>query len=201
MSSHNPRNLLVLLAKVYEIANFKEIDLRSGNKLPVEIQSEAAIEAARFAFESDSNYGQKSDLARESTRRLAEVLRTARYALNIPEVSPLAVSFNNDELTLDGRQMLEYAINYSLVHEIHEGRVDRNNQLIRRKIQLSPMLSARWGLPIARRGDISLSGEAINSIFDPRSKDSFEHLLRQLHSRWNMPFTPALKDVRQEALF
>jgi hypothetical protein len=201
MSSHNPRNLLVLLAKIYEIANFKEIDLRSGKKLPVEIQSEAVIEAARFTFESDSNYGQKSDLARDSTRRLAEVLRTARYALNIPEVSPLAVSFNNDELTLDGRQMLEYALNYSLVHEIHEGRVDRNNQLIRRKIQLSPMLSARWALPIARRGDISLSGEVINSIFDPRSKDSFEHLLRQLHGRWNLPFTPTSKDFRQEALF
>lgn len=201
MSSHNPRNLLVLLAKVYEIAHFKELDLRSGNRLPVEIQSEAVIDAARFAFESDSNYGQQSDLARESTRRLAETLRTARYALNIPEVSPLVVSFNNDELTLDGRQMLEHAINYSLIQEIHEGRVDRNNQRIRRKIQLSPMLSARWGLPIARRGDISLSAEVINSIFDPRSKDSFEHLLRQLHSRWNLPFTPASKDVRQEALF
>ena len=201
MSSHNPRNLLVLLAKVYEIANFKEIDLRSGNKLPVEIQSEAAIESARFAFESDSNYGQKSDLAREATRRLAEVLRTARYALNIPEVSPLAVSFNNDELTPDGRQMLESAINYSLIHEIYEGRIDRNNQLIRRKIQLSPILSARWGLPIARRGDISLSGDLINAIFDPKSKDTFESLLRLLHSKWNMPFTPASKDVRQEALF
>ena len=201
MSSHNPRNLLVLLAKIYEIAHFKEIDLRSGNKLPVEIQSEAAIEAARFAFESDSNYGQKSDLARECTRRLAEVLRTARYALNIPEVSPLAVSFNNDELSSDGRQMLESAINYSLIHEIYEGRIDRNNQSIRRKIQLSPMLSARWGLPIARRGDISLGGEVINAIFDPKSKDAFEHLLRQLHSRWNFPFTPASKDLRQEALF
>lgn len=201
MSSHNPRNLLVLLAKVYEIANFKEIDLRSGNKLPVEIQSEAAIEAARFAFESDSNYGQKSDFAREATRRLAEVLRTARYALNIPEVSPLAVSFNNDELTSEGRKMLESAINYSLIHEIYEGRIDRNNQQIRRKIQLSPMLSARWGLSIARRGDISLSGEVINAIFDPKSKDTFDPLLRQLQNRWNFPFTSAFKDVRQEELF
>jgi hypothetical protein len=201
MSSHNPRNLLVLLAKVYEIANFKEIDLRSDNKIPVEIQSDAAIAAARFVFESDSNYGQKSDLARESTRRLGEVLRTARYALNIPEVSPLAVSFNNDELTADGRQILESGINYSLIQEIYDGRIDRNNQLIRRKIQLSPMLSARWGLPIARRGDISLNGEMINAIFDPKSKEAFEPLLRQLHMRWNFPFGPVTKDVRQEALF
>lgn len=201
MSSHNPRNLLVLLAKVYEIANFKEVDLRSDAKLSVEIQSEAAIEAARFAFESDSNYGQKSDMARDATRRLAEVLRTARYALNIPEVSPLAISFNNDELTLDGRQMLESAINYSLIHEIYDGRIDRNNQLIRRKIQLSPMLSARWGLPIARRGDISLNGAVINAIFDSSSKDTFEYLLRQLHNKWNLPFTTASKDVMQEELF
>jgi hypothetical protein len=146
MSSHNPRNLLVLLAKAYEIANFKEVNLRSGGKLPVDIQSEAAVEAARFAFESDANYGQRSDAARESTARLAEVLRTARYALNIPEVSPLAASFNNDDLTTAGRQVLESAINYSLVQEIHDGRIDRNNQRIRRKIQLNPMLSPRCRL-------------------------------------------------------
>lgn len=201
MSSHNPRNLLVLLAKVYEVASFKEVDLRSGDKLPVEIQSEAAVEAARFSFESDSNYGQKSDLAREATSRLAEVLRTARYALNIPEVSPLAVSFDNEGLSPAGRHMLEYALNYSLVQEIHEGRTDRNNQRIRRKIQLSPMLSARWGLPVGRRGDISLGGDAVNSIFDPSARKSFDFILRSLHSRWNLPFTPAPIDVRQEALF
>jgi hypothetical protein len=201
MSAHNPRNLLVLWGKVYEVASFKEFDMTTGAKLPVDIQTEAASEAARFAFDGDSNYGHRSDQARDATSRLAEVLRTARYALNIPEVSPLAVSFHTDELSQAGRQTLESALNYSLLIEISEGRPDRNNQRILKKIQLNPMLSARWGLPIGRRGDLSLSAEMVHAIFDPTAKDEFEVLLRQASAKWNFPFSPHPKNLRQENLF
>lgn len=201
MSAHNPRNLLVLLGKVYEVASFKEYDMSRGTKLPVDIQTEAASEAARFAFEGDSNYGHRSDQARDATSRLADVLRTARYALNIPEVSPLAVSFHSDELSHAGRQTLESALNYSLLIEISEGRPDRNNQRILKKIQLNPMLSPRWGLPIGRRGDLSLSVEMVNAIFDPASKDEFEVLLRQSSTKWNFPFSLPPKNIKQENLF
>lgn len=201
LSAHNPRNLLVLLGKVYEVASFKEFDMARGAKLPVDIQTEAAAEAARFAFEGDSNYGHRSDQAREATSRLAEVLRTARYALNIPEVSPLAVSFHSDELSNSGRQTLESALNYSLLIEISDGRPDRNNQRILKKVQLNPMLSPRWGLPIGRRGDLSLGTEMVNAIFDPTAKDEFEILLRQANTKWNFPFSPHPKNLRQEDLF
>lgn len=201
MSSHNPRNLLVLLGKVYEIASFKEMDLAHGARLSVDIQTSAAVDAARFCFEGDSNYGRQSDLAREAVSRLAELLRTARYALNVPEVAPLAISFDNDDLSSEGRQTLESAFNYSLVFEINEGRPDRNTQRIRRKIQLSPMLSPRWGLPIGRRGDISVSAPMLNAIFDPSFRAAFEMLLRQVSVKWNYPFSPPPKDFGQDKLF
>jgi hypothetical protein len=201
MSSHNPRNLLVLLAKVYEIATFREVDLVRAGKLSVDIQTDAAIEAARFIFESDSNYGLRSDRAREAVGRLAELLRTARYALNIPEVSPLAISFDNEDLTLEGRAVLESAFNYSLMFEIVDGRPDRNTQRLRRKVQLSPMLSPRWGLPIGRRGDLSVSGAMLNAIFDPSAKETFDILLKQHNAKWNSPFSPHTKDFAQSKLF
>jgi hypothetical protein len=46
-----------------------------------------------------------------------------------------------------------------------------------------------------------MSTEIINSIFDPTARESFEFLLRQLNSRWNLPFTPVQLDARQVALF
>jgi len=79
MSSGNPRNLLIILGRAYEIAQFRGIDFISGEPLSIQHQTEAALESARFTFENDSNYGRQSDTARESVRRLAELLRAARF--------------------------------------------------------------------------------------------------------------------------
>lgn len=201
MSSHNPRNLLVLLGKVYEVASFKEVDFARGARLSPEIQTAAAVEAARFCFEGDSNYGIRSDQAREAVNRLAELLRTARYALNIPEVAPLAVSFDTEDLSVEGRQTLESAFNYSLLFEISDGRRDRNNQRRKRKVQLSPMLSPRWGLPVGRRGDISVNAPMLNAIFDPSARQAFDVLLKQQGFKWNFPFSSSATDFVQSKLF
>ncbi len=201
MSSHNPRNLLVLLGKVYEIASFKGIDLGRSAKLSIDVQTSAALEAARFAFEGDANYGIRSDQARDAVNRFAELLRTARFALNIPEVSPLAISFDNDDLSVTGRGTLESAFNYSLLFEISDGRPDRNSQRLKRKVQLSPMLSPRWGLPIGRRGDISVNGPMLNAIFDSTERQTFEILLAQQSAKWNFPFSSSPKDFTQAKLF
>ena len=201
MSSHNPRNLLVLLGKVYEIATFREVDFARGARYSVEVQTGAALEAARFCFEGDSNYGVRSDHAREAASRLAELLRTARFALNIPEVAPLAISFDNDELTLIGRQTLESAFNYSLLFEIGDGRPDRNTQRLNRKVQLSPMLAPRWGLPVGRRGDISVNGPMANAIFDPSAHETFDILLKRQSAKWNFPFSHHASALVQAKLF
>ncbi len=201
MSSGNPRNLLIVLGRAYEIAAFKELDFIRGTPLSIQLQTEAAIEAARFMYERDTNYGSQSDLARVAVERLALVLRTARYALNIPEVSPLAVSFSDDELTAGARMVLDSALNYSFVFEVQDGRPDRNSQRVMRKIQFNPLLSPKWGLPTARRGDLSLGRELVNAIFDPSGQNEFDVLLKGLHTKWNNPFGSSDRNLLQSDLF
>lgn len=201
MSSGNPRNLLVILGRAYEIASFKEIDFINGPKLSVAIQTEAALEAARFMYERDTNYGSRSEQARDVVTRLAEILRVARYALNIPEVSPLAVSFSDADLSTAAKRALDSALNYSFIYEISDGRPDRNNQRLNRKIQLNPLLSPRWGLPIAVRGDIGLSKDLVNSIFDPQLQNDFNFRLKGLSARWNTPFKHFSAETMQNELF
>lgn len=201
MSSHNPRNLLVLLGKVYELAAFIEVDA-GKNRLSVEVQTDAAVDAARFCFEGDSNYGFQSDQAREAVSRLAELLRTARYSLNIPEVAPLAISFDGDSLDVVEKETLESALNYSLIFEISDGRPDRNTQKLNRKIQLSPMIAPRWGLPIGRRGDLSVDTALLKAIFNPGSREVFDVLVAQQGVRWNFPFSaPQNLALNQSSLF
>jgi hypothetical protein len=200
MSCGNPRNLLIILGRAYEIASFKEVDFTNGPKLSLAMQTEAAIEAARFMYESDTNYGSQSEIAREAVTRLALVLRTARYSLNIPEVSPLAVSFYDGDLTSSARQTLNSALNYSFVFEIYDGRPDRNSERLNRKIQLNPLLSPRWGLPISRRGDIGLNRELLNAIFDSTHTKEFDYSLKVLSSKWNNPFSSNQEAHLQEPL-
>jgi hypothetical protein len=201
MSSQNPRNLLIVLGRAYEIASFRELDFINGTPLSIEIQTEAAAEAARFMYERDTNYGSDSDLARKATERLAVVLRTARYSLNIPEVSPLAVSFSSADLSGSSRRVLDSALNYSLVFEVYEGRPDRNNDNLRIKIQLNPLLSPKWGLPIGRRGDLSLNTHLANCIFDPDMNSEFDAALRMLHHKWNNPFVSPKWSQYQDDMF
>jgi hypothetical protein len=63
------------------------------------------------------------------------------------------------------------------------------------------MLSPRWGLPIGRRGDVSVNGAMLNAIFDPTARETFDILLRQQSMKWNFPFSPHVKDFSQTKLF
>ncbi|WP_426944007.1 hypothetical protein ACP4J5_16325 [Pseudomonas oryzihabitans] len=201
MSSGNPRNLLIILSRAYEIASFRDIDFINSEPLSVTLQTAAAVEAARFLFERDSNYGGLSDQAKNSVERLATLLRTARYSLNIPEVSPLAVSFNDESLTNKARETLAAALNFSLLFESKGGRPDRNSHRVNRKVQLNPLLSPRWGLPIGKRGDLSLSTEMALAIFDPDCSREFDAVLKSLHQKWNSPFSSSKGLAEQGSLF
>lgn len=201
MACGNPRNLLIVLGRAYEIAAFRELDFINGPPLSIALQTTAAAEAARFMFERDTNHGAASDIARKAIERLASLLRTARFSLKIPEVSPLAVSFSNSDLSSNAKATLDLALKYSFLFEVDEGRPDRNSDRVNRKIQLNPMLSPRWELPIGRRGDISLSSDLLNSIFDHELSTSFEALLRNLSNKWNNPFSLELISNSQSDLF
>lgn len=202
MSSGNPRNLLIVLGRMHEMAAFREMKFDKRQKLSVRLQTEAAIEAARFLLESDTNYGGMAEQAREAITKLALTLRTARFSLSIPEVSPLAVSFAVEELKDDARVILNSALNYSLLFDLPTGRPDRNSQKVLRKAQLNPLLSPRWGLSVSRRGDLSLGKELCCAIFSPGKSSEFDVLLKALDSRWNGPFRkPETEPDYQPALF
>ncbi|PWK31910.1 ORC-CDC6 family AAA ATPase [Cupriavidus plantarum] len=201
MSSGNPRNLLVILGRAYSIAMFKDIDFINEEPLDIDSQNQAVREAARFMLESDSNIGSQSDIAAESVTKLASLLRTARYALNIPEVSPLVVSFADEDLSDAARSTLIWALNLSFIFEIGEGRPDRNSHRLLRKIQLNPVLAPRWDLPIGRRGDIRLSAALLEAIFESGRHEEFDVLLKGLDFRWNNPFAKNSAGGGQTELF
>ncbi|MEF9964509.1 MAG: hypothetical protein RR779_09080 [Comamonas sp.] len=188
MSSGNPRNLLIILGRMHEIAAFREMKFAKGERLSVRLQTDAAIEAARFLLESDMNYGGMAEQARDAVTKLALTLRTARFSLSIPEVSPLAVSFAIEDLNDEAKGIFNSTLNYSLLFEVPNGRPDRNSQKVLKKAQINPLLSPKWGLSVSRRGDLSLGESLCSVIFGSDSTSEFDTLLKVLELRWNNPF-------------
>ena len=124
-----------------------------------------------------------------------------RSSLKIPEVSPLTVSFSSTDLSENSKRNLDLSLKYSFLFEVDEGRPDRNSDRINRKVHVNPMLSPRWGLPIARRGDISLNADLLNSIFDVEQGKLFDQLLKLLAIKWNNPFAFSSNSGLQGGLF
>lgn len=188
LSSGNPRTLLILLGRAHSIAAFRGESITDGKPVSISVQNMAAVEAASFVLETDVNFGRSGRVAKDAAVRLATLLRTARYSLNIPEAGTLAVSFSEDQLTDRSLEVLEATLRFSLLFDRSSGRPDRNSERLKRKVSLNPVLAPRWLLPAGVRGDISLNSDLANSIFDSQSPHDFDDLLNELADRWGQPF-------------
>ncbi|MFA3153715.1 hypothetical protein KWD60_08675 [Acinetobacter baumannii] len=184
ISSGNPRNVLNILNKMHELLSFEGKSFFSQEFIDIETQTKAIKNAAIYFAEEDSNYGSLSDKAKIAMRRFAAYLATARFALNIPESSPLAASFLPQDLTPQAKEVYDLAVEFSLIHEMVFPRSDRNSKQFHKLIKLNPMLSPLWNLPIGYRGDLTLNSEVLNAIFDPENQTFNEHLNR-VKRKWN----------------
>lgn len=187
MSSGNPKNLLILLGEAYSLAAFHGESISARRPLSIERQTEAAKEASRFVFEQDEHFGTLLDDVRHSVERLGELLKTARFAQNLPEVSPLVVTYDASQMTPRAQVTVKYALNWSFLFETKSGRPDRNSKAVHRKLHINPMMAARWTLPIGVRGDLSLSPELANAIFDGEEAFRFQGILKSLATKWEHP--------------
>lgn len=64
-------------------------------------------------------------------------LATARYALNIPESSPLAASFKEDDLSEEAKAVYNLAVEFSLIQKCPIARSDRNSKQLHKLIKLN----------------------------------------------------------------
>lgn len=184
MSSGNPRNVLNILNKIYELLSFEGKSFYSQESIDIETQTKAINQAAKYFAEEDSSYGSSSDKAKKAMFKFAAYLATARYALNIPESSPLAASFKEEDLSREAKVVYDFAVEFSLIQEMPIPRSDRNSKQLHKLIKLNPMLSPLWSLPVGYRGDLTLNNKILNSIFDPKDTSFDEHLNR-VKRKWN----------------
>jgi hypothetical protein len=184
-----PRSLVVILKHAYLWALFLgETPFVAAAKLSDDAQRPGVLEASDWFFQDSPGTGSDGRFAQDAIVRLGNLLRMLRYSDKPVESSLCTIALNATELSTTARRVIERAQQYSYLIEVTNGQSDRNTGELLPKYQLHPMLSPKWGLPIARRGAIELSREESEAIFNPERADDFPRILSRREVRVTAPF-------------
>jgi hypothetical protein len=188
MSEGLPRALVTILKHIYDWAIYTQERPFSGGRISLKTQRRGITEAASWFLDHMLEEGADGVLVRSGLERLAQLLRTNRFADKPIETSLVAFSVNLLQLEEEARRTLEQSQNTSLLLNISRGQRERNSEQVTTKLELNFMLSPLWDLPIARRGVATLSPAGANSVFVFSQRDQFAALLRNWEAKMTAPF-------------
>lgn len=190
LSDGQPRNLLVLLKNVYKLAEFRqESPFEPKQKISLDSLEEGALEAADWYFrEVTRSGGATAAAAKAGIGRLCELFREHTYSDKPSEASLISFSSDLNRCSQEVRERVECAVDFSLLVRVQAGRKDRNSYRVDDKYQLNRMLLPKWGLPVGRRGELTLSSDEMEAIFGDGGEQAFTEVRDRRASRWNFPF-------------
>lgn len=187
LSDGVPRNLLVLLKTIYKWALFSGDEPFTKAPISPRAQDRGVLEAAGWFFRDAPVGGGLVALnARRSVRRLGELFRELFYSNKPPECSLISFSANIEDPAVE--RVVGAAEDFSLLVKIPGGQKDRNTGRVDSKYQLNRMLVPLWGLPLARRGAISLSESELDVVFAKEADELFKNKKAIRVARANFPF-------------
>lgn len=191
MSGHLPRSLLVTLKYITSRAEWRGEDPFTGSgPIPVSTQSAGMREASAWYLNDVRPLGEAGTRCDKAIRRLGSLLRDVRYSDKPPEVNVTTFSSNLEGVSEETRDVIEDCVKYRMLLEIPGGRQARNQGSVHRKFQIHPMLSPFFALGFGRRGDLTLTGDEVSSIFAPSSSEGdFRSLAKRRVSALSAPFS------------
>ena len=187
LSWGNPRHLLILLKHVLYWAAFKGEQPFGDQSISFLAQVEGVKEAADWFFRDARIPGKDGKLVQDAISRLGTLFRSIRYSDKPSECSLSSFSYEPASITYETRRLIGLAEKWSLLVYVG-GQADRNSERVDMKFQMNRMLAPRWDISFSRRGILVISGDDLNSIFDPALKHQFEDRLKIRVGRMTAPF-------------
>lgn len=189
MSAGRPRNLIMILKHVHEIAVFNgEKPFQIGEKISVNSQTEGIRQASNWFFEDARTIGSNTNQIQEAIERLSTLLRKLRFSDKPVESALSTFTFTETTLTTLAKQTIEHAHQSGLIFRVISGHSGRSSSRKLAKYQISPMLGPRFNLPMSRRGVIELSDIEVNAIFGGVDKADFERIIGVRIRKSTAPF-------------
>lgn len=188
MSKGIIRNLLIILKDIFRWSLFNGETPFEDGRISIDAQIRGVQEVSDWFFLDARTTGENASKVRKATARIASLFKDIRYSDKPAECSLVSFSISSG-VSPETETILKIAEQWSLFIKIGE-RSEKNSKESRTKYVLNPMLSPRWELPIYRRGNIDLTPQEVNSIFEKESDAEFEHLKKIRINR--MTFKPKI---------
>lgn len=196
MSGYLPRSLLVSLKYVTSRADWRgESPFGSGGSISVSTQTAGAREASSWYLNDVRPLGDIGTYCDHAIRRLGSLFRDVRFSDKPVEVSLTSFSSNMEGVSDATREVVEQCVKHRMLIEVTHGRHGRNQGSVHRKYQLHPMLAPFFGVSLSRRGDLTLQGAEMESIFSPTAREGdFRTVARKRTESMRAPFSAPLQE-------
>ena len=186
MSWGLPRNLLIVLKKIYSWAIFNGKNPFRNDPISMAEQAIGVKEAAEWFFRDARMSGADGKILQDSIGRLGELFRSIRFSHKPTECSLVTFSCDLSRVSEESRRVIDLAQKWSLLVDVGVQR-DRNSARVDVKLQLNRMLAPRWDLTISRRGVLPLPEDDVNAIFDINHAANFDRMLADRIARMTAP--------------
>lgn len=188
LSEGNVRTLILLLKKTLEYSKIKgEKPLEDGGKISIEAQSLAIHDTASWYFEDVKPLGDAGRYIENALLHLTNYLILHRFC-DKPTEPSLAYFYTKSALMSNSsKECIEEMLIHGFLRENDKGRKDKNSGIIETSYRISKILCPLWNIPIINRGNILLSPELTNCIFDFEKQDKFNSLYIKTKNKLNAP--------------
>ncbi len=188
MSEGLPRTLLGMLKNIFDWATFYgEMPFQSTKRISLRAQLKGVLETAEWFKKDDRMLGKNAEIILAAIENLGNLFRENRFADRPSECSLITFGVEYPLLPAHARQMLREAERLSLLIQIPRGHKDKNSKKVQYKYQLNRTLSPLWGLPVGRRGTLTIPVDVLASLFS-NDRAIFNNYMRDKLARWNFPF-------------
>jgi len=163
LSQGVPRNLLSLLKHIHRRSSFEGEEPFVRGKISVDAQVHGIYDASEWFWE-DAQPDEHGSLVRNAVEQFATLARSVRYSDSPSECDLCCFLINPDTLGNTSVQALKMAENWSFLHRVKGTSGAKNDDRVLTKLQINPMLAARWGISESRRGAIELKKDVADLL-------------------------------------
>lgn len=197
-----PRHIITLLRHIYQYEVFAGRKPFDPNfKISAKSQILSLKEAADWFYNDSVSEGELGKEVALFINKLCEIFRIEMYADKPVECSAISFSINMSQLSPDFVNIIRWAERIRVIISHDDKRQDKNSQNISDKYHLNGLLCPRWGLPISRRGSLSLTTNNAELLIDSTKDELFNKFKNEFENSRNAPFsTTSISEVLTQQL-
>lgn len=185
-----PRHILTILRHIYKVEVFSgRQPFSPHNRVSIKAQKLALKESSDWFHDDCTTEGELGNQVAIFLDRLCELLRLDFYADKPVECSSSSFALKKSSLSKDQQRILEWATMIRVLIPADRLRQDKNSQQTTNKYHLNGLLCPRWGLPVQRRGALSINESDATALLDTSDNTKYIEYKKRFETERYAPYS------------